>query len=179
MPSRGEHSDISNWYFLSFSGNPSVRSSLPGLLHPEPGGFDRLAIRMAIIEAVPFRSTAFGSYENLSVAVVGLWIIGFIVTRLYFHPLSKFPGPRIAALTRWYEFYHDVLRDGTYVKYYPELHKKLGKNSPNTPLRVQPSLIFVTNSHERKNCAHRSKSCPCGRSRLLQRVRLKAFLIVR
>lgn len=55
-----------------------------------------------------------------------VWILGVIVARLYFHPLSKFPGPRIAAVTRWYEFYHDVLRDGTYVKYYPELHKKLG-----------------------------------------------------
>ena len=51
----------------------------------------------------------------------------FAGARLYFHPLSHFKGPKIAALTRWYEFYHDVIRDGTYVKYYPELHKKYGK----------------------------------------------------
>ena len=59
------------------------------------------------------------------VAVVAL--LCFAGARLYFHPLSHFKGPKIAALTRWYEFYHDVICDGTYVKYYPELHKKYGE----------------------------------------------------
>ena len=81
---------------------------------------------MTVLEEVHQRTTALKYLENLSV-VAAVWVLGFIITRLYFHPLSKFPGPRIAALTRWYEFYHDVLRDGNYVKYYPELHKKLGK----------------------------------------------------
>lgn len=80
---------------------------------------------MTVIEEVHLRLTLLKSFQNVSVAVL-VWILGFIFTRLYLHPLSKFPGPRIAALTRWYEFYHDVVRDGTYVKYYPELHKKLG-----------------------------------------------------
>ena len=80
---------------------------------------------MTTIEEVHLRATTLKNFENLGLVAV-VWIVGFIITRLYFHPLSKFPGPWIAALTRWYEFYHDVLRDGTYVKYYPELHKKLG-----------------------------------------------------
>lgn len=91
---------------------------------------------MTAIEEVHLRSIALEPLECLSVVAV-VWILGFVVTRLYLHPLSKFPGPRIAAVTRWYEFYHDVLRDGTYVKYYPKLHKKLGSNSSGAP----PSIL--------------------------------------
>ena len=83
---------------------------------------------MTNLEEAHRRTTALKYLETLSVVVV-VWVLGFIIKRLYFHPLSKFPGPRIAAITRWYEFYQDVLRDGNYLKYYPELHKKLG----NTP----------------------------------------------
>lgn len=63
-----------------------------------------------------------------AVGVAATSFVIFVVSRLYFHPLSKFGGPKIAALTRWYEFYHDVICDGTYVKYYPELHLKYGMN---------------------------------------------------
>ena len=81
---------------------------------------------MTVIEAIHLRSTSLKSFEIFSVIVV-VWILGFIFTRLYFHPLSKFSGPRLAALTTWYEFYQDVLNDGNYLKYYPELHKKFGR----------------------------------------------------
>jgi hypothetical protein len=69
-------------------------------------------------------------YTVITPTIIGaaavIFTAAFIVSRLYLHPLSKFRGPKIAALTRWYEFYHDVIRGGTYVKYYPELHKKYG-----------------------------------------------------
>ena len=67
------------------------------------------------------------------ISIVGtflaVYVFGRIITLLYLHPLHRFPGPRIAAITRWYEFYHDVIRDGTYVKYYPTLHKKYGQEA--------------------------------------------------
>lgn len=73
-----------------------------------------------------FTSYSTSTLFATSVALLLFYFIGIVISRLYLHPLSKFPGPRIAAVTRWYEFYHDVIQDGTYVKYYPVLHEKLG-----------------------------------------------------
>ena len=55
-----------------------------------------------------------------------IWFLSFAVWRLYLHPLSHFPGPRLAALTRWYDFYCDVVKDGSSLKRYPALHEKFG-----------------------------------------------------
>lgn len=46
--------------------------------------------------------------------------------RLFLDPLAKFPGPKLAALTRWYEGYYDVIRNGQYTFKIAELHKTYG-----------------------------------------------------
>lgn len=55
-----------------------------------------------------------------------LYLIYLILYRLYFSPIASFPGPRLAALTFWYEFYHDVLRRGQYEFEIAYLHKQYG-----------------------------------------------------
>lgn len=55
-----------------------------------------------------------------------IYIVGLAVSRRYFHPLSGFPGPRLAAITNWYEFYYDVVQDGTFLGRIPMLHKHFG-----------------------------------------------------
>lgn len=55
-----------------------------------------------------------------------LYLAALVIWRLFFHPLSRFPGPRLAAVTRAYEFYYDVILGGVSVKRYPELHQRYG-----------------------------------------------------
>ena len=49
-----------------------------------------------------------------------------IVYRLIFHPLAKFPGPRLAAITFKYEYYYDGIKKGQYTRRIGELHEKYG-----------------------------------------------------
>jgi hypothetical protein len=63
--------------------------------------------------------------------VIGLIVYTccLVIWRLFFHPLRKIPGPKLAAITYWYEFYQDVILQGNYVKVYPDLHKQYGTMS--------------------------------------------------
>lgn len=43
-----------------------------------------------------------------------------------FSPLSTIPGPKLAALTYWYEIYYDVWLGGQYFRSIADMHKKYG-----------------------------------------------------
>lgn len=49
------------------------------------------------------------------------------IQRLFFHPLSKFPGPKIAAASKLYEFYWDSYKHGRLWAKLPELHRRYGE----------------------------------------------------
>ncbi|KAJ9138718.1 Cytochrome P450 [Pleurostoma richardsiae] len=70
--------------------------------------------------------------------LVGVYLVGGVIWRLFFHRLSKIPGPRLAALTGWYEFYQDVILDGNYIREYPKLHEKYGP-----VVRISPNGLHV------------------------------------
>jgi hypothetical protein len=67
---------------------------------------------------------------SLSVAIFVLCILGY--RRIYCHPLSAFPGPRLAALTRWYGFYYDVIQQGAFLRHKTALHDIYGKSLSTT-----------------------------------------------
>lgn len=68
----------------------------------------------------------FGYLLPSSVIVLLLWTAYGVVYRLYLHPLSHFPGPKLAIATYWYEFYYDVIMHGRYTWKIKELHAQYG-----------------------------------------------------
>ena len=61
----------------------------------------------------------------LGALVVSFWI-ALSLYRVYISPLSKFPGPKLAAATSWYEGYFNVIQEGVFFKKIQDLHKKYG-----------------------------------------------------
>jgi hypothetical protein len=58
-------------------------------------------------------------------AVLVVYLVAGAIYRVYLSPLAKFPGPKLAALTLWYEFYYDVWLGGQYIWKIRELHEQL------------------------------------------------------
>lgn len=61
-----------------------------------------------------------------------------ILYRLTFHPLSAFPGPKLLAISRAYEFYWDVLHHGRFWTRLPLLHAKYGPI-----IRIGPDELHI------------------------------------
>ncbi|KAF6241485.1 hypothetical protein HO173_000195 [Letharia columbiana] len=67
-----------------------------------------------------------------------LYVILLYTYRLTLHPLAKFPGPRLAAMTLWCEFYHDFFRGGQYIFRIRDMHAKYGHI-----VRVSPDELHI------------------------------------
>lgn len=65
------------------------------------------------------------TWRNILAAVI-VYYGTLVFYRLFLHPLARFPGPRLAAISRWYEAYYDVLQGGQYTRKIAELHKTYG-----------------------------------------------------
>jgi hypothetical protein len=65
------------------------------------------------------------SWQNITAILIIYWAT-LIFYRIFLHPLAHFPGPRLAAITRWYEAYFDVVENGQYTFKIAKLHKTYG-----------------------------------------------------
>ncbi|KAH8655801.1 putative benzoate 4-monooxygenase cytochrome P450 [Xylariales sp. PMI_506] len=78
---------------------------------------------------------------------LGLVYLGVLaVQRLFLSPLARFPGPWLAALSNWYEFYYDVIREGEFTHQIQQLHKLYGPIVRITPteLHIDDPMYFDT-----------------------------------
>lgn len=69
------------------------------------------------------------SASSIWLAIVStliLLIITVVVYQLHFHPLSSFPGPKLAALTTLYEGYYDIVKEGRFTFELGRLHDEYG-----------------------------------------------------
>ncbi|KAJ6031900.1 benzoate 4-monooxygenase cytochrome P450 [Penicillium herquei] len=62
----------------------------------------------------------------LAFTILVLYPTCLIINRLFFCPLAKFPGPKLAAMTRWYEMYYDVIKGGQFMFEIERMHKIYG-----------------------------------------------------
>lgn len=69
-----------------------------------------------------------GDILRLWVAIValGAYISIKAIYRLYFHPLSHIPGPKLAACSHLYEFYYNVILSGKFLFEMERMHQKYG-----------------------------------------------------
>ncbi|KAJ5564000.1 benzoate 4-monooxygenase cytochrome P450 [Penicillium frequentans] len=79
-------------------------------------------------------------YSLLSLSLVGIIVYLFFrsIKRLYFHPLSKIPGPKLAAISHIYEFYYDVIKGGTFLFKIEKMHEHYGPI-----VRINPREIHI------------------------------------
>lgn len=59
--------------------------------------------------------------------VIPIYFVALAFYRLYIHPLSKYPGPKLAAVSSLYRAYHQTWRDGRLVEQLTHLHELYGK----------------------------------------------------
>ncbi|KAL2829520.1 cytochrome P450 [Aspergillus cavernicola] len=60
------------------------------------------------------------------------------IYRIYFHPLSHIPGPKLAAITHGYEFYYNVIKGGLFIWEVERLHKVYGPI-----IRINPREVHI------------------------------------
>lgn len=70
------------------------------------------------------------SWSNIPV-LLGLWILYYAAVAVYnispLHPLYRFPGPKVAAMSYFYEAYFDWWLVGRYGRRIRQMHEKYGK----------------------------------------------------
>ena len=80
------------------------------------------------------------------------------IYRITMHPLAKFPGPKLTAMTRWYEAYYEIVAGGEFGNLIGEWHKRYGPIVRINPFEVHIvdsdyyDVLFNFDPHLEKRC---------------------------
>lgn len=58
--------------------------------------------------------------------LLSVFVISRMIYRLFWHPLAKFPGPKLAAATNLYGAYYDLIHCGSLCRQVARLHVTYG-----------------------------------------------------
>ncbi|RAH46232.1 cytochrome P450 [Aspergillus brunneoviolaceus CBS 621.78] len=95
-----------------------------------------------------------------NVSRVGIGLLAYLVLRtvyrLYWHPLSQVPGPKLAAISSLYEFYYNCIQHGQYHFQLIKMHKQYGpivRVGPNEVHIIDPTFYeeIYSGSTRRRN----------------------------
>lgn len=103
--------------------------------------------------------SALNNISSKDIALVAIptalacYFVTLVVYRLYFHPLAKFPGPKIAAATFLYEIAWDYFGDGAYLFECERMHQIYGSlhvlcHLTNELRTIYPGPIIRVNPFE-------------------------------
>ncbi|PBP20005.1 hypothetical protein BUE80_DR009151 [Diplocarpon rosae] len=82
------------------------------------------------------------SASSIISLLVGAWLFfhcAQAIHRLYLSPIASFPGPKLAALSLWYEFYDEVIFGGQYTFETARMHATYGP-----AIRINPFELHVS-----------------------------------
>lgn len=93
------------------------------------------------------------STTSLVLSLLGLSLLTLCFKAIYnvwFHPLAGFPGPRLAAATKWTEFYYDLIKGqgGQFAWEMDRMHDRYGM------LARCCTLMSTAHEYWRPNRAH-------------------------
>ncbi|KAJ5085427.1 benzoate 4-monooxygenase cytochrome P450, partial [Penicillium argentinense] len=81
------------------------------------------------------------AFISLFTALTGVvaYFITSCIYRLFFHPLSKIPGPKLVAISYLPEFYYDVIKRGMYLWQVEKMHQQYGPI-----VRINPREVHIS-----------------------------------
>lgn len=83
------------------------------------------------------------NYALVLVAATLIYLAGLVIYRLFFHPLSHIPGPKIAAATQWTETYYECFKKpgGVFMWEIMKWHEQYGP-----VVRIAPNEVHIADS---------------------------------
>ncbi|KYK59874.1 hypothetical protein DCS_01008 [Drechmeria coniospora] len=71
-------------------------------------------------------SISWAQFASIAFVIWALYAVTVAIRRLWISPIAHIPGPKLAALSQYYEFFYDIILGGQYTFRIIEMHKKYG-----------------------------------------------------